>query len=155
MSSLLEGNSLQPTLIAKEIWSLARTIAGARCPSSETRCSIATTTKVGESVLPTGCVRLLRHLCFEVCTVGKTSLFRSVRGWQANGMQPCSTTPAKRHGLGHRRLMLGAMTEMKSAPGAKTVVPSIHNNNNNDNNNKTETSAYTQRQSGARSGSPQ
>ena len=109
MSSLLEGNSLQPTLIAKEIWSLARTIAGARCPSSETRCfPIATTTKVRESVLDiassasdvlTGCVRLLRHLCFEVCTVGKASLFRSVRGWQANGMQPCSSTPAKRHGL--------------------------------------------------------
>ena len=64
------------------------------------------------SDVPTGCVRLLRHLCFEVCTVGKASLFRSVRGWQANGMQPCSSTQAKRLGLGHahRRLMLGAMT---------------------------------------------
>ena len=46
-------------------------------------------------------------------------------------------------------------------PGAKTDVPSIHNNNNNNNNNddnnnnKTETSAYTPHQSGARSGSPQ
>ena len=104
------------------------------------------------SDVPTGCVRLLRHLCFEVCTVGKASLFRSVRGWQANGIQPCSSTPAKSSAWAiYRRLMLGAMTWTKSAPGAKTDVPSIHNNNNNE----TETSAYTPRQSGARSGSPQ
>ena len=62
------------------------------------------------SDVPTGCVQLLRHLCFEVCMVGKASLFRSVRSRQVNGMQSCSSTPAKRLGLGHRRLMLGAIT---------------------------------------------